>query len=387
MSFWRRADGYWFGRGSPTTFGLFRILIGAIALINLIVLYPDFEAWFTEKGFVPWWVASRWLGPDWRVNVFQGVVDENATRAIYLTITAAAFLTMIGLWSRLATAILAFGYISLHHRNPILLHSGDTLIRLFLIYLALGPAGAACSMDRFIGLWRGRIEEPPKPMSMWPQRLITFQLALMYFTTVWHKAHGTRWREFSATWFPDQLHEFDRFWVPGFLSQQPIVGFTTIMTLLVELALATLVFAPSLRKWVLILGLMLHGYIDYRYNIPYFGWIVACGYLCFYDGHETEAWAKRLGERLRRFRVVVATPKGREFVPSRWRALKSLDPLDLVEYEIGEAPVWAARDEQGRAGSPSWLSWSRSVGSLPIGWVPGLWRRLMDRSLAGGDSS
>lgn len=381
MNWLRGCDAWWFGRGSPAAFGVYRIALGTLAFVNLAMMLPDFDAWFTEDGFVPWAAASQWLGPDWRINVYAGITSAPVTLTLYLATMVAALLTTLGLWSRLSTIALAVGYISLHHRNPIVLHSGDTLIRNCLIILAVGPAGASCSMDRFIRLWKGKEDFELPSVSLWPQRLVQYQLALMYFTTVWHKAHGTHWREGTATWYPAQLNEFDRFGVPPFLEQQPMVALLTYATLLVEVALATLVFAKPLRKWILLMGLGLHGFIDWRYNIPLFGWIVAAGYLCFYEGNEVEQWAKDVGARFSRWKVRVLSPAGMAFSDGPVRALMAADPLQLVEYEHGAGGAWAVEGAKGPVKRPLWSVWVRTLGAWPMGCVPGLFRRLLDRAV------
>ncbi|MCH8977769.1 MAG: hypothetical protein IH945_00805, partial [Armatimonadetes bacterium] len=89
----------------------------------------------------------------------------------------------------------------------------------------------------------------------------------------------------------------------------PFLAATTYGTLLVELALATLVFARPMRKWVLLAGVAMHAGIEYRMNIPLFGLIITSCYIAHYEGHEVSAWGKRMGERLCRWRLKIARPQ------------------------------------------------------------------------------
>jgi hypothetical protein len=276
---------------------------------------------------------------------------------------------------------MALGLVSLHHRNGLILHGGDTVMRISALYIALAPSGAACSLDRVIGLWNGKIKPGPVRVSVWVQRLVSYNTALIYFTTFWLKyGYGSHWRDMTATWYPARLHEFDRFPVPGFFNDLPMVYFTTFGTLAVELALGTLVFYRPLRKYVLLAGIGMHAYIDYSMNIPLFSWLMVSLYINFYDGVEVEAWAKNLGLRFARFRAKVFTPVGMRLKPAPAAALDAMDPLDLVVYQSGPSPAWAG-EARSKPVNPFRASLFRSIGAWPIGLVPYLWRRLLNGAL------
>jgi hypothetical protein len=191
--------------------------------------------------------------------------------------------------------------VTLQHRNPIILHGGDLILRVSLIYLAWAPCGLACSLDRLMALRRGKAGPEPPRVSLWVQKLMQYQVAIVYFTTVWHKWRGHYWLDGTATWYPLNLNEFDRFWLPSILSDNKIaLAVSTYGTLATELALATLVFYRPLRKWVLLAGVGLHGFIEYAFNIPLFGFLMVSTYVCFFDGEEVSAWLKRWRDRLLR---------------------------------------------------------------------------------------
>jgi hypothetical protein len=259
----------------------------------------DFRAWYTETGYIPTAMLERWNGGMFRFNLLENVTNPDVAAVFYgLTLLAALF-TALGLFTRISSIALLVGVTTLHHRAPDILHSGDTLVRAMLLYIAVAPSGAAVSLDRYFALKRGAAPAVPPDVSLWPQRMMQIQVAILYFTTVWHKSFGNWWLNGTATWYPPQLDEFDRFPVPAFFDQQPMLAITTYGTLIVELALATLVFAKPLRKWVLIGGLLLHAGIEWRMNIPMFAFIMTATYIVFYEGEETAAWAKRVASKSR----------------------------------------------------------------------------------------
>lgn len=305
----QRFDHWWFGHQSPVTLGLLRILLGACAFISLALTLPLFRDWYHPDGFLPKHLADQYLGYDsgqlWggaarlpfsppRINLLFWTDDPNIRLGFYLLTMAAAVGFTVGWRTRICGLVLVLGVISLHLRAPLIIHSGDTLLRLCLIYLVLSPSGAALSIDQ------RRSGRPISPVRVTGQRLIAYQVAICYLLTAWWKGFGTFWIDGTATYYPARMHEFMRFPVPGFIERQPFIGITTYGTLIVEVLLGTLVFWKPARKWVLILGLMLHGYIEYRFNIPMFAFIITSCYVAFYDGHEVEAWLRKRawGQRL-----------------------------------------------------------------------------------------
>jgi hypothetical protein len=401
FNLFRYIDDWWFGKGSPVTLGVFRIIIAGVCFINLAMIAIDFQDWYSESGFVPQEIAQRYAPnithsfnygdthivpwfPVPRINLLGGIESTPITAVFYALVMAAALLTMIGLWSRVSSIALAVGLITLHHRNLLILHGGDTALRQFIIILALSPCGAACSLDRFIAVWRGKAPPTPPLISLWGQRLVQYQIAILYLTATWYKWQGSHWRDGTATWYISQLREFDRFPVPPFLEQQPFIGITTYGTLLTELSMATLVFYRPLRKWVLIAALAMHGYIEYRFNIPMFAFVVTSAYVCFYDGEEIVAWAKRFGQRYRRLALKVWLPQDRRLEGAKADAIRGMDPMGIVEYAPGETADWHAETYSGKPRNPFRASWQRSIGAWPLGLVPGLWKRLVQQAAIPG---
>ena len=376
------------------TIGILRILIGITVFFNLLITFAGFSDWYTERGFVPAWAGRVYLPQMSRdyvlfgyhgvlpfdvphFDLIGGVTDSRIILAFWILTLVSCITMTFGFWSRTSAIILSICIVSLHHRNAMILHGGDSLQRIAVLYMALAPCGKACSLDRLIGLYRGKIAPGPVLVSLWPQRLVTFNLALVYFTTVWHKWGGNYWREGTATWFPARLNEFKRFWIPDFVNQLPMVKLTTWGTLATELAMGTLVFYKPFRKWVLLAGLLMHGYIEYSMNIPMFSFSICALYVTFYEGDEVIGWCRRLGQRLSRFALNVYLPKGAHFRPGPGATIIAADPLGLVSYSTGTEDGWKAIDAEGRERDAASASRNRSLGGWIIAIVPGLWRRML----------
>lgn len=391
-------DQYWFGHGSPVSLGVMRILFGFLAFLNLLMLSGQFTDWFTEAGFVPQNLAHTYMAdvparfdlfgqiiefpfsiP--RLNLIGGVTDSTVTALFFVFAGIVSITTAIGFWTRFSTIALALCTVSIQHRNGLVLHGGDTVLRIMLMYLALAPCGKACSLDRVIALWKGKATEDLEFVSLWPQRLITFNVALIYVTTVWHKWGGTVWREGLGTWFPARLNEFKRFPVPPFFNEIPFVYITSYGTLITELALGTLVFYRPWRKWVLAAGLLMHGYIEYSMNIPLFSFLMCSTYIAFYEGEEVSSWAKRLARQFSRYKITMFSPRGKVVQPGAALALAAMDPLELVYFEDGAGNTWEARSIEDKPQNPVRASRRRTAGAWWFSWIPGIWPKLLDRAL------
>jgi hypothetical protein len=385
---WKEIDTFLFGYGSPTMMGVIRIFIGLVNFANYAIILPSFAAWFTEAGWTPHHVTDAAFQPIARDYTFFGTVqilpfqvprldllsnvsDGRLMLAFYLFAMLVALLTILGLFTRASTILLAICVVSLQHRNVLILHGGDNVMRVGALYLALMPCGKACSLDRLRGLWSGKITKEPVLVSMWPQRLLAINTAVCYFTSWWIKMDGTRWRNGTATWYTERLDQFHRFPVPEFMRAAWIQPLFTYGTLVTELSLGTIVFWRPARKWALLAGLFVHGFIEYSMNIPLFAFAMCTWYLAFYEGDEVTAWALRIGGRLARFKITAILPKGAQLKPGPALTLEAMDPLGLVEIKSGDGPPLPER-----------AIWIRSVGAWGFGLVPGLWHRFMRASVA-----
>ncbi|MCG9894044.1 MAG: HTTM domain-containing protein [Fimbriimonadaceae bacterium] len=282
-----------FREESGHALAVFRILIGFLATANCLILLASWRDWFTEDGLTP---LSHITGASdvVHLNLLYGATSEPLILGFLLLTLAASVCTMLGLGSRIATVVLFVCLVSLHHRSPGMLNSGDTLMRQWTFFLMLAPSGAALSLDRIL-LERRKGPQPEAVISAWPRRLIQFQIALVYLATLVLKLEGSSWWNGTATWISGSLVEMQRFPLPGFMLQAPFVQITTWYTLAIELALGTLVFWKPARKWVLLGGLALHAGIEYSMNIPLFAGIICSGYVAFYRGEEVRGWLERRG--------------------------------------------------------------------------------------------
>jgi hypothetical protein len=294
---WNR---FFFEPISPLPMALFRAATGLLALINQALLFPDVMAWFSERGTLRFETA-RHVSGGMGFNLFRWLPHSDAmVWGIYWLSCIFAILLMIGLFSRASALCLFALLVTLHHRNPVVLNSGDTLLRISTFYLIFSQAGTAFSIDRLIALARGKASGPPKWSAPWAMRLIQVQLSFVYFYAFVWKIMGQMWLQGTAVYYTARLPEFWRFPVPYVFEHMWTIKLWSWSTLVIEFSLGTLVWIKELRYWVLLGGILLHCGIDYSMNIPLFGFIIVSMYLTFVEPEDLDRFFGRARSLLNR---------------------------------------------------------------------------------------
>ena len=269
---------------SPYPIGVFRILFGLCVCATLFLLHGDWLAWFGTHGWITMETIEK-AESGLRLNVFAVIPqdDEWISATYWLFFTAAVTLTL-GLATKLSSVVVFLAMNSINQRMPLILHGGDTFLRAASFFLCFAASGAVLSLDAV--LRRGRARQMPSTLTTipaWPQRLIQFQLAVVYFASFWWKIQGSSWRNGTALYYVFHLREIQQFPVPRFLREPWSLHLGTWLTLIFELAFPTLVWFKPLRRWVLLAGVTFHLCLEYALNIPMFQWDMLSAYVLFLD--------------------------------------------------------------------------------------------------------
>jgi hypothetical protein len=294
---WQR---FWFQSEETSTLALVRVAFGLVVIGWTLALLPDLSALFGSSGILP----SEPGGPGtWGL---MAVLPQHAA----LIVCAGALLVssaclLVGYHTRLAAVLVFAGLVSFQRRNPFVFDSGDALLRIIALFLAVSPAGASLSIDR-LRTARERFWEFPS-RAVWPLRLMQIQLSVIYLATVWTKARGTAWNHGTAVSYALRLRDLNRFPVPHFLTNSTLISsLVTYGTLATELAIGVLVWNRRARPWVLGLGVALHLGIEYSIRVGF----LTLGMLVIYVAFVPSDTAARLilaaREELARVRSLAA---------------------------------------------------------------------------------
>ena len=311
---------FWFGPISSVPLGLFRMVFGALVLSYALLFFPVRYTWFGSRGVLSPTDADAYngtssspfdlgLGAKTHVlshwNLLSYSASDHWLTLFFVVFLLAGLGVTLGFWTRTSSFVTYLCLLMTHNRAAPIHNSGDTVMLVMLIYLVLSPAGAACSLDRLWRIFRGVEDDQPPTIVPWAQRLMQLQLATVYLCASLSKVTGPQWMDGTAAYYPMHLPESLRFPTWG-RDNVIVINLITWGTIAVEMLLATFVWVPRLRLYVLALGVALHLSIEYSMNIPLFSFLMITSYVTFLTGDDIQnflAWSGRL-IRLTPLRVV-----------------------------------------------------------------------------------
>src|SRR5262249_45576531 len=185
-------DRFWFTPADPTVLAVVRICCGLVTFYTFLVYTFDLQALLGEHAWVDlqsrqqmyreapvplpavdwttvveapkpgreqeefyeayrqrWGMDPRLLSgvgrPAW--SIWFHVTDPTAMLVIQLLFVAVSFLFLIGFCTRVTAALTWFAALSYAHRATASLFGVDWIMVILLLYLAIGPSGAALSVD------------------------------------------------------------------------------------------------------------------------------------------------------------------------------------------------------------------------------------------------
>lgn len=282
---------FFFEPVSPYPVALFRIFFGLCVFATLLLLHHDWQAWFGPRGWITMETIQK-AETGFRLNVFDWIPNDERTIGItfWVFLGASVFLTL-GLWSRVSSVVVYLALNAMNQRMPLILHGGDTFLRVAGFFLIFSRSGAVLSLDSVLRHKRFPDEGGPARISPWSQRLIQYQVAVIYLTSFWWKVQGRSWREGTALFYVLNLREIQRFHVPGFFRMSGMIHLETWAGLAFELMFPLLIWFRPFRKGLLLAGLAFHLSLEYALNIPMFQWDMLSAYILFVEPEAVERFA------------------------------------------------------------------------------------------------
>ncbi len=285
---WNR---FFFAKQSPIPIALFRIIYGVLVIATLILLRPDWLAWYGTHAWISLQTMQT-VESGRRLNLFTIIPQSDGwIDALFWVFLGSAMLLTIGFLTRANSVIVFLCLTSMQQRNLFILHGGDAFLRLAGFFLIFAPAGAALSCDRLLRIWRGKEDALIRPQRPWAQRMIQIQLSLLYFAAFCSKVKGPVWLHGTALYYVYHLDVLKRFPVPAWFLRPTMLKLGSWSALALEFSLGVLIWVKDLRYILLVLGLLFHLTLEYSLNIPLFQWDVLSAYILFVDPADvSRAW-------------------------------------------------------------------------------------------------
>ncbi len=182
-----------------------RVLLGLLILIDLAIRSQALSAHYSDMGILARSEMVRGFrtsSPIWSLHLVNG-------SALYQGLLfAVAGLFAGGLILGYRTRLCAIGswllLVSLHNRNPLVLHSGDVLFRMVLFWCVFLPLGSRYSWDS----WREPRTRKTVAVCSFASAALLLQIAMIYTFGVVLKSDPVWTREFSAVQYSLQIDHF-----------------------------------------------------------------------------------------------------------------------------------------------------------------------------------
>lgn len=284
---------FWFRSTATYTLGAIRICFGVVVVAWTLALAPDLDDFFFSTGFVP-----RQPFSPLEFGVFRFLTSDQVIVIGWVALLLAGLAMIAGINSRLASIVVFVLLLSFQQRCPYIFNSGDGLLRIEALVLALAPSGTALSMDerrRTGSFWSAQ------ERAQWPIRLLQVQFTLIYVATFVVRMTGEKWPGGTALSYALRLEDMVIIPVPEWATTSPLImNAATWGTLVGELLIGILVWNRRCRAKVLIAGLLLHGIILVTIAVGFFSPAMFLLYLAFVPPETVRAWTARMRARVAR---------------------------------------------------------------------------------------
>jgi hypothetical protein len=362
---WRE---FWFKPADPLPLAVMRILFGGMLFYTHLVWGMNLEAFFGPNG---------WQGEK-LVHTFQQgqfawsfwwLVPGGLRLTVHLLCLLVLALYTLGVLTPVTSILAYLITVSYAYRAPLANYGLDQINAIAALYLAIGPSGAALSLDR---LWQLKQEardsagggKPSTRLPILPSaranlalRLMQVHLCVIYIFACQSKLQGESWWNGQAIWQAVSNLEYqstDLTW----LAWYPwLVNILTHGTVLWEMTFWALVWRPLCRPIVLLIGVAIHLGIGAFMGMWTFGLSMIFLYVAFVPATTIHAVLRTVsGLFMRRSRPLEqpAETAAPTWEPPAEEPTAAAPALAVVPDDATRAPV-AAKSTSGRVARPAKL--------------------------------
>ncbi|MEO8765522.1 MAG: hypothetical protein ABI416_14585 [Ginsengibacter sp.] len=255
------------------TLGCFRIAVGIFALVQFLILLPDWMWFYGPQGLLPWEVSDglstrQTPGLSYFANLLLPL-SISAKGTVYL-VTTLYFCSLTGLIfgykTRLMGTVAWFTHLLLNTTGHFTAYGVETFAHIGLFYCMVLPVGASWSVDSY----RKPSPLPPYLVTL-SVRIIQIHLCIIYLASGLEKSIGSQWWNGEAIWIAmqqDQFHKVDINW----MASLPIVPkVLCIGTLIAETLYPLGILCNKTKKMWLLAILSMHFFIAIFLGLQLFG--------------------------------------------------------------------------------------------------------------------
>jgi len=281
---------FWFQEKNTIPLDVIRLGLGFLLFFNYVMFTPaDIVTLYGSSG-----LFSRNVVPEMgTITSFSFFVYfDHAWQLLlfhYIFVTL-CFCLMVGWQTRWVKWLVLIGHLSYFNRNEFVFYGVDIVAIAILFILCVAPIGSALSFDRARQVRKhkdryGLDTRPPLLLSQRGfacQRLLQFQMAVIFFSAGIEKLFGNMWWVGDAPWFAMVNNETAFFPLGLFADQFWLVNLMAYGTIFIEIGYAFLIWGTKTRLYFLVAALLLHVGIAVLLGMYYFATLMALGHLAFF---------------------------------------------------------------------------------------------------------
>ncbi len=247
-------------------------------------------------------------------SIWFHVTDPIAMRWIHGVILGVMFLFAVGFATRVTSVLTWIAALQYVHRSPTTLFGMDQMMMLLLLYLMIGPSGAAFSIDHWLAKrgysWARLLSgftldasarAAPSVSANLALRLMQVHMCFIYAAAGLAKLLGSSWWAGTAIWWTVANYEFSWLRSPAYMTalqwlcgHRPLweiaMSFGVAITLSLQISFPYLVWQPRWR-WLMISGsVLLHTTISALMGLLGFGLCMVAMALAFVPGESVREW-------------------------------------------------------------------------------------------------
>jgi hypothetical protein len=292
---WSAWNRFWFTPALPHTLALIRILGGGMLFYTHLVwtlhlghfLGP--ESWVTID-------VSRTLHQDTYAWTYWWLTDSPALMwPLHLAALAIFAMLTIGLYTRVVSILAWLIAVAYCHRLVGAMFGLDQTNTMLAMYLMIGPAGAAWSVDRWRARRRAQARGEKAPNAA-PSvsgnvaiRLLQLHLCVVYLFGGLGKMRGELWWDGSALWYALANLEYQSFSMTWLVRSPWLIALLSAVTMFWETFYCFLVWPRLTRPIALGMAVLVHGGIALFMGMITFGVAMIFANLAFVPPETTKA--------------------------------------------------------------------------------------------------
>lgn len=189
-----------------------RMILGFVISSELIVNFADRQYTWGDGST---WAARIRGGGGWPSILYVMFVHSSGVvfDVVYIATILAAVMLMVGFYSRGATFVVLFLFMSLSVANPFVGSGGDSVLRITLFYMLFVDSGRHWSLDSWIRSRRGTAADLfPGWLTATLHNvgliLIIHQVVMVYVSSALWKVQSSKWLDGTAVYYSLQVKAY-----------------------------------------------------------------------------------------------------------------------------------------------------------------------------------